>query len=69
MKSIEHFADPDVATDIIHGIENIPAADVRPVVLCKNCKNRFNYGHLCVSRGDDWFCGYGEPKHNYGVNM
>ena len=47
----------------------IPAADVRPVVLCKDCKNRFNYGDLCVSRGDDWFCGYGERKHNCGARM
>ena len=42
-------------------IKNIPAADVRPVVYCKDCKHRFNYG-ICANRGDNWFCGYGERK-------
>lgn len=42
-------------------IAGVPAANVRPVVLCKDCKNRFNID-VCKCRGDDWFCGYGERK-------
>ena len=42
-------------------IRSLPAADVRPVVHCKDCKHRFNYD-VCAYRGDDWFCGYGERK-------
>ena len=42
-------------------IRNLPAADVRPVVLCRDCKHRFNYP-ICVYHGDDWFCGYGEKR-------
>lgn len=42
-------------------IKNIPAADVRPVVYCKDCKHRFNYD-ICANRGDNWFCGYGERR-------
>lgn len=46
-------------------IKNIPAADVRPVVYCKDCKHRFNYD-ICACRGDNWFCGYGERRANNG---
>ena len=46
-------------------IRAIPAADVRPVVYCKDCKHRLKYGicaYSCVCRGDNWFCGYGERR-------
>lgn len=46
-------------------IKNIPAADVRPVVYCKDCKHRFNYD-ICAYRGDNWFCGYGERRGENG---
>ena len=46
---------------ILDAIKSIPAADVRPVVLCRDCKHRFNYP-ICVYHGDDWFCGYGEKR-------
>ncbi len=67
--AIEAFDDPaveryygDVCPEsVIRVIEHIPAADVRPVVLCRDCKNRFNYS-ICAQRGDDWFCGYGEKR-------
>lgn len=51
-------------------IESVPAADVVPVVRCKDCKYRteerrglvrcraFNYMPMCV----DNFCSYGERK-------
>ena len=52
-------------------IENIPAADVRPVVLCAECRHRDPEDHKCDSgqterQGcpfpvhDDYFCAYGE---------
>lgn len=37
VNSVKHRADPDVATETIHGIEKLPAADVQPVVMCKDC--------------------------------
>ncbi len=52
-------------------IDNIPAADVRPVVLCKDCRHRDPEDHKCDCGGterqgcpfkvaDDYFCAYGE---------
>jgi len=35
---IEAECSPKVAAFLNHAIDNIPAADVRPVVLCKDCK-------------------------------
>ena len=56
---------PDCNQCLLHGakkaIESIPAADVRPVVLCRDCKHRFNYP-ICAYHSDDWFCGYGEKR-------
>ena len=46
-------------------VRNLPAADVQPVVYCKDCKHRFNYG-ICANRGDNWFCGYGERRADNG---
>lgn len=51
----------DVAIHMEQHLNEIPAADVRPVVLCRDCKHRFNYP-ICAYRGDDWFCGYGEKR-------
>ena len=52
-------------------LEAIPAADVRPVVLCRDCRHRDPEDHKCDSgemerQGcpfpvhDDYFCAYGE---------
>lgn len=46
-------------------VRNLPAADVQPVVYCKDCKHRFNYD-ICANRGDNWFCGYGERRADNG---
>ena len=49
-------------------VECLPAANVRPVVLCKNCKHRQHdeifgeswcNGHRVL---DDWFCADGEKR-------
>ena len=52
-------------------IANLPAADVRPVVRCKDCRHRDPEDHKCDSGeterqgcpfkvADDYFCAYGE---------
>ena len=64
----EHTADEMVE---YQKIENLPAADVRPVVLCKDCHHRDPEDRKCDSGemerqgcvfpvDDDYFCAYGE---------
>lgn len=54
-----------------HNISVLPAADVRPVVLCRDCKHRDPEDHKCDSGeaerqgcpfkvADNYFCAYGE---------
>ena len=50
-------------------IEDAPAADVVPVVRCKDCKYHYDCGvHFCDRLGmdcpddSDFFCSYGERK-------
>lgn len=56
---------------VIIGIESAPAADVRPVVLCRDCRHRDPEDHKCDSGqterqgcpfkvADNYFCAYGE---------
>lgn len=65
----------DAWDEIIDALENIPAADVAPVVRCMDCKhayiNSFSAapgGALCTLSGQpmqqDDFCSYGERKEN-----
>ena len=55
----------------ISALRRIPAADVRPVVLCNDCRHRDPEDHKCdcgqLERAgcafpvdDDYFCAYGE---------
>lgn len=60
----------DAWDEIIDALENIPAADVAPVVRCKDCKHHYDCGvHFCNRLGtdcpddSDFFCSYGEPKN------
>ena len=55
--------------------ENIPAADVRPVVTCDQCNWCIDLGgnpycemlaRLCPN-GGDWFCAYGEQPRYEGT--
>ena len=61
--------------DAARAIDSIPAADVRPVVLCRDCKHWDidwvpNYAkeneHFCpivtLTTRDDWFCADGEKR-------
>ena len=59
------------ASDIYTVIDNAPAADVAPVVRCKDCKHSWeDIGGLCCSHGacvdltvpGDFYCAYGERK-------
>ena len=55
----------DALDEIINALENIPAADVVPVVRCKDCAHL--YGTLCtvcglLPRNPNEFCSRGERK-------
>lgn len=43
-------------------LDEIPAADVAPVVRCKDCRKFKTYACRMVASGYDDFCSYGERK-------
>lgn len=43
-------------------VNTMPAADVAPVVHCKNCRKFKTYACRMVASGYDDFCSYGEQK-------
>ena len=56
---------------LVEDIKSIPAADARPVVLCRECRHRDPEDHKCdcgqferagcvFPVDDDYFCAYGE---------
>lgn len=54
---------------VLEYVQNLPAADVAPVVRCKDCKHHYDCGiHFCNRLGmdcpddSDFFCSYGERK-------
>ena len=73
---IEEWADTFCECDyvwphVIKSIQKLPAADVRPVVLCRDCHHRDPEDHKCdcgqleragcvLPVDDDYFCAYGE---------
>lgn len=75
---LEHMKRTDRYFDVKFDIENFPAADVKPVVRCKNCK------YFCPYEGEehkgdcaelvglescmyeDDFCSYGERRADNG---
>lgn len=62
--------------DMINAVEDYPAADVMPVVRCRDCKHRDPEDKKCDCGGlehahmfpvaDDWFCADGERKDGDG---
>lgn len=50
--------------DALRQIEAIPAADVRPVVLCRNCKWSVSTDH-----GDVYGCSYMHPSPNHILSV
>ena len=64
----ERSGDPDCPWDmsaIETEIEAMPAADVVPVVRCKDCKH-YQTDYMCFLRKPDDFCSYGERKDGDG---
>ena len=64
-------SDRFVLTGVGARLEELPAADVRPVVYCKDCRHRDPEDHKCDSGererhgcpfkvADDYFCAFGE---------
>lgn len=50
------------AGDIIKALESIPAADVRPVVLCRDCQDSYEWANV---DGDNYrYCGYLRSRWN-----
>ena len=45
-------------------LDGIPAADVEPVVRCRDCRKFKTYGCRMVASGYDDFCSYGERKED-----
>ena len=83
-KELGFFLDADFNAGwnaCLNAIASIPAADVRPVVLCRDCKHKgwvqepehgksVDYCHLierCVDK--QFFCAAGERKTNCGAMM
>ena len=66
--SVKWSEDVIYLSEAVNGIAAIPAADVRPVVLCKDCKHRFmtpNGWHCPYAEWgieDDDFCCCGEKR-------
>lgn len=64
----------DAWDEIIDALENVPTADVAPVVHCKDCRsyNQPRIGwcevHLDSENPDD-FCSYGKYKTNGGADL
>lgn len=52
----------DAYNDLAEDFHSIPAADVAPVVHCKNCRKFKTYACRMVASGYDDFCSYGERK-------
>lgn len=66
-----HYLNEWDTLGVLAAVDRIPAADVRPVVLCKDCKHSaidlenmryckcvVYYNHV----SDDWFCADGEKR-------
>lgn len=70
---LEHMKKTNRYFDVKHDIENFPAADVAPVVRCKDCKHSWeDISGLCCSNRVcidlnvpcDFYCAYGERKEH-----
>ena len=74
---IETYGDNDeyvrCLNSVLFNVDNAPAADVRPVVLCKDCRHRDPEDHKCdcgqLERAgcvfpvdDNYWCAHGEKR-------
>lgn len=66
-----HHTTEGMHSALREAISRVPAADVRPVVFCKDCRHRDPEDHKCDSGemerqgcpfkvADNYFCAYGE---------
>ena len=71
IEALEKNWNPDTEFEAVIG--DIPAADVRPVVFCRDCRHRDPEDHKCdcgqLERAgcvfpvdDDYYCAYGEKR-------
>ena len=68
--SVKWSEDVIYLSEAVNGMDAIPAADVRPVVLCKGCRNDRHcmiqdFMEDCGITPDvqnNFFCGYGERE-------
>lgn len=60
------FAPVPTWNQAVQIVEDFPAADVRPVVRCKECKNYMERSGACaylvVGMREDDFCSYGKKR-------
>ena len=70
------YSNEEREDNVVDMIESVPAADVRPVVMCRDCKhgqgakmdfwNEYE-GIECIGgvvHRKDWFCADGEKREN-----
>lgn len=63
-----HYLNEWDTLGVLAAADRIPAADVRPVVLCKDCKHRFMTPNGCHCPYAEWgiedddFCSCGEKR-------
>ena len=54
-KGVPHY--PDEIRAALRGVKTIPAADVAPVIRCKECSHVFACNCLSCGRGFSVYCG------------
>lgn len=76
LKIADEFYDHPIGKGITKSIFCLPAADVRPVVMCKDCKHSDTFAPDCTEATfplkclsiryggvyPDWFCEHGEKR-------
>lgn len=56
----------DNCSECEHPIDSIPASDVRPVVLCRDCQNSYEWANV---DGDNYrYCGYLRSRWNHDAD-
>ena len=71
---IHQYSDAVYSQSYIYdALDSLPAADVKPVVRCKDCEYSDSIGGWCCSHGvcvdcivpEDFYCAYGELRGRY----
>lgn len=56
----------DASQDIASALGDIPAADVRPVVFCRDCQNSYEWAN--VDGNNYRYCGYLRSRWNHDAD-